>query len=339
MPPRVPAIDRLRAAALVLMLVHHFTKWLGGDPGAIVPGWDGFVVTDLAAPAFAIAAGASALLFVDARLARGARPANLALVVVRRYGLLIPMGMLLQWLFTSHVPFDWGVLQALGAGVVASTLLTMLVRSPVWASTLAVAALVAGPMIEHAVDGRPDRLADILGGTFPVVTYLGFALVGAAGARFLARNPERGRDALVLGLVFAAATALLVLTGRDPDRYPGGVTFVVPGLAGTFLIYGVLDTWRALPRAADGLLRRAGTHSLGIFITHYVVSWGITRYGFRNAFSPRAALLIAVVSTTLFTLIAPRVPALPWSLRTGWNHAARSGGGSSPQKRLASSAA
>ena len=329
MPPRVPALDRLRAVALVLMLVHHFTKWLGGDPRAVVPGWDGFVVTDLAAPAFAVAAGASALLFVEARLARGVPPLHVAGTVVRRYALLIPMGMLLQWLFTSHVPFDWGVLQALGVGVVASTLLTMLVRSPVWATALAVAALVAGPMIEHAVDGRPDRLADILGGTFPVVTYLGFALVGAAGARFLARDPERGRDALALGMVFAAASALLVLTGREPDRYSGDATFVVPGLAGTFLIYGVLDRWRALPRAVDGLLRRAGTHSLGIFLTHYVGSWGITRYGFRNAFSPRAALLIAIVSTTLFTLVAPRIPALPWSPRTGWNR----------QKRLASSAA
>ncbi|CAN5755951.1 hypothetical protein BH24ACT5_BH24ACT5_21260 [soil metagenome] len=59
------------------------------------------------------------------------------------------------------------------------------------------------------------------------------------------------------------------------------------------LVYGVLDRWRALPRAVDRLLR------------------------------------LAVASTTLFTLVAPRMPALPWSPRTGWNR----------QKRLASWAA
>lgn len=44
---------------------------------------------------------------------------------------------------------------------------------------------------------------------------------------------------------------------------------------------------------------------------------------------PTAALSFAAASTTLFTLVAPRMPALPWSPRTGWNR----------QKRLASSAA
>ena len=51
--PRLASLDRLRAAALTLMLLHHFTKWLAGDPRRILPGWEGFAFTDVCAPAFA----------------------------------------------------------------------------------------------------------------------------------------------------------------------------------------------------------------------------------------------------------------------------------------------
>src|SRR4051812_4209358 len=98
------------------MLVHHFTKWLAGNPRHILPGWEGFVVTDLAAPAFAIAAGASAHLFVAKRAARGERPARTVATVIRRYGLLVPTGIALQEL-TSLNPWSWGVLQTLGVAV------------------------------------------------------------------------------------------------------------------------------------------------------------------------------------------------------------------------------
>jgi uncharacterized membrane protein len=59
-PARLPGLDRLRGAALLLMLVHHLTSWLVGDAAEAVPGWRTFPVTAVAAPAFAVAAGASA---------------------------------------------------------------------------------------------------------------------------------------------------------------------------------------------------------------------------------------------------------------------------------------
>jgi hypothetical protein len=287
------------------MLVHHFTKWLAGDVHGVIPGWDGMVLTDVAAPAFTIAAGTSAVLYAMLK-----RPA--VVTIVRRYGMLIPTGMLLQWLFTSHVPFDWGVLQALGVGVVVSTLVSMLGQSPAALAAISTAALVAGPLTErYAEQHLTGRLADVLGGVFPIVTYTGFALAGATGGLLLLRNPDRGREALVLGGLLSAVTLLMIEVGMPPDRYPSGAAFIIPGLAGTLLLFGALDRWTGVPDAL-------GTHTLGIFLTHYLVSWTITQYGWRGSLSQPVALLLALGFTAAFAIVAPRVPPLPWSPRTGW---------------------
>lgn len=296
------------------MLLHHFTKWLAGDPRHILPGWEGFAVTDLAAPAFAAAAGASAWLFAEGRILRGESRARVLATVARRYGLLIPIGILLQT-WTSNDPWDWGVLQTLGAGVFLTVLLTR------WLPPLplAVAALAVGPVVEHHFAGRPGYLAEILGSTFPLVTYTGFALFGAAGARLLVRNQDRGKQALVAGLVLVEVALVL---GQAPDRYPGDASFVLPGLAGTLLLFGIVDRWQALPRSL-------GNHTLGIFLAHYVAFYAINHYGLRESLSPATAVLTGVVAITFFAVVAPHVPPLPWSPRTGWRR----------QKRRASSAA
>src|SRR4051794_29534377 len=84
--PRLPGLDRLRAAALLLMIVHHVVEWIAGDARRILPGWRWFAVTDIAAPAFAVACGASLQLFVTGRRRRETT-ARVARQVLRRYGL------------------------------------------------------------------------------------------------------------------------------------------------------------------------------------------------------------------------------------------------------------
>jgi len=304
---RVSGLDRLRAVALVMMLVHHFVKWLyDGDPRDVLPGWEGFVVTDVAAPAFTIAAGASAVLWATRRPEGVPVP-----TIVRRYGLLVPIGMLLQYLFTSHVAFDWGVLQALGLGVVVSTVVAMTVPSALAVGVLAAMALVSGPVVESSVESMSGRLADALGGVFPAVTYSGFALAGATGGLLLRRNPERGWQALALGGALGVVTLVLLEAGMPPDRYPGGAAFVIPGVAGTLLLFGVLDRWSAMPAAF-------GNHTLGIFIAHYVVFWLLTELGVRGSMEAETAVVVAFLFVVLFAVFAPRVPKLPWSPRTGW---------------------
>ena len=316
--PRVAAIDRLRAVALVMMLIHHFVKWLAGDARRILPGWDGFVLTDTAAPAFAIAAGASAVLFAESRLRKGQPVVG---TIVRRYGMLIPIGAALK-VVTGNGVLEWGVLHTLGATVTVSTIVALAVRRADAIAALTAVALAVGPVIELSTDDP------ILAGGFPLVTYLGFALTGATLARVLLTCEDCGRYALAAGAALTAVVLAMTLAGEPPNRYPGGPAFVIPGLAFTFLLYGVLDRWRPRPQALDVLLRRASAHTLGIFIAHYVVSVLISRAGWRDAVAPPTAVLLAIVATAALTYVAPRVPTLPWSPRTGWD-----------QKRWASSAA
>lgn len=310
--PRVPGLDRLRAVALVMMLVQHFVAWFGAaPPREVLPGWEGMALTDVAAPAFAVAAGASSLLLVVSRR-RADRP--VLGTVLRRYGLLIPMGFALQAIITGAA-WNWGVLQTLGASIVLSTAASLVVRTVTGTAALAGATFVAGHAVELRVADAHPWVADVLGSNFPLLTYVGFALVGVAGARAILRWPACDRWALLVGLGFAVAT---VATG-EPDRYPADTSFVLPGLAGTFLLYGVLDRWRSL----DGVLRTAGRHTLGIFIGHYLARVALGRLGLLDHTGAGAAVVLALAATMAAVLIAPFVPTLPWSPRTGWAPGAR----------------
>ena len=311
---RVGGLDLLRGAALVAMLVHHLADWFGEGARDVLPGWSGFAVTDVAAPAFTVALGASVPLLIESRRRRGLGDATVALVALRRYGLLIPLGVALRW----TVGFDLGrlgVLETLGLSALAVATLAPSVRPSVRVATAA-AVLSASPFVERAAEGRGDWLSThVLTGTFPLVTYLGFALTGAALVPILRRPAHRRLvAAATVGLV--AWAAALAATGQPPDRYPGDASFIVPGLAGTLLLY-LLVTSPRLPAVVARTVRLAGAHTLGVFVGHYAVFVLLDRTSQMHALAPWPAALVAVALTVLVVSVAPRVPALPWSPRTG----------------------
>ena len=305
---RLAGLDRLRAAALLLMVVQHVVEWLSGDARAVVPGWRWFIVTDLAAPAFAVAAGASLHLFLRTR-----RPSHRT--VLRRYGLLVPIGVALGAVVFRH-PTGFGVLECLGLACLVAYVLDL--RLPPVAVALAcLAALLADQVIALVLPdlARGSLVYRMLRGTFPLPAYVGFVLIGALGARALGER-DRPAGALVLGGLLAAATALMAFTGDPPDRYPATPAFIVPGLAGTFLLYGALARLQVRATSLAGrLLQGAGAHTLGIFVAHYGVYLLLQWTGVRLA--PAPALAAAVVTAAAFALVAPSIPALPWSPRRG----------------------
>jgi hypothetical protein len=116
--------------------------------------------------------------------------------------------------------------------------------------------------------------------------------------------------------------------GVVPQRYPGELPFVVPGLAGTVLVYAAGQRkWPALLSPIDKLLRPAAAHTLGIFLAHYALFEWLRARGINGSISTHLAVPAALAITIALCLIAPRVPQLPWSLRTG------------PRRRRASSRA
>ncbi|HEY6417126.1 MAG TPA: acyltransferase family protein [Acidimicrobiales bacterium] len=313
---RIVALDRLRGLALVAMVVHHMTEWLTGDARAVLPGWSSFAVTDVAAPAFFVAAGASASLFMAARRRRGMTRPRVAAQVLRRYGLLIPVGLAFDWLLWRH-PAMFGVIEALGVTVVIGAGLAVAVGAR-WLPALAAATLAAGVLAERAVTGNAGWWADeVVAGKFPAVTYVGFVLVGMAAVR-TGRFADR-RWGLTVATLGAAAVALLLAVGVPPDRYPGGPAFVVPGLAGTALVYALAQCgWPTWLGAAGRLIQSAAAHTLGIFLAHYVIYYVLVdRTGLAGTVPGAIALPAALLTAVVLAAVAPRVPQLPWSPRTG----------------------
>jgi hypothetical protein len=312
---RSAALDRLRGAALVAMVVHHLTDWLTGDARAVLPGWPSFVVTDVAAVAFFVAAGASLALFVASRRGRGMSRGRVAAQVLRRYGLLVPIGLALDWLLWRS-PTMFGVLEALGVCVVLGAAVAAVVPTRLLPAA-AGATLAAGIVVERLAGGSGAWFArEVLAGKFPVVTYLGFVLVGVAAARTGRYRDRRWVAGVTLAAV--AATVALVAAGLVPDRYPGDVPFVVPGLAGAAVVYALAQPpWPRALAALDRVVRRAAAHTLGIFVAHYVVYGALRQAGVLGTVPAGVAVPVAVATSVTACLLAPRVPQPPWSLRTG----------------------
>lgn len=240
--PRLVGLDRLRGAALLLMLVHHLTGWFGRDPRRVLPGWDGFAVTAVAV-----------------------RVAPRALPVV------------------------------------------------------AAVTLLAAAAAERAGRDAEAWVAEAtLTGTFPLVAYLGFALLGAACAPLLGHARER-KAALAVSGIGIAWTIGLVLVGDVPDRYPGDASFLVPGITGTGLLYLAVTSPRLDDAGRVGsVIRRAGAHTFGIFVGHYAIYLALRETGLLHERPDVVALVAAVVTAVSFTVLAARMPKLPWSPRTGW---------------------
>ncbi|HET6949839.1 MAG TPA: heparan-alpha-glucosaminide N-acetyltransferase domain-containing protein [Acidimicrobiales bacterium] len=314
-PGRHAALDRLRGVALVLMLIHHLTDWLTGDARAVLPGWRSFVLTDVAAVAFFVAAGASLGLFVASRRRRGTSRARVAGQVLRRYGLLVPIGLALDWAFWRS-PSMFGVLEALGVAVVLAAAVAAVVPAR-HLPLAAVAALAAGVWSERVSVGHDAWLArEVIGGKFPLVTYLGFVLVGVAVARTgRLAGPRWTAGAAAIGV---GASLVLLVGGAVPARYPGDVPFIVPGLAGTAIVYGLAQArWPGRLDLLDRIVRQAAAHTLGVFVAHYVVYGVLRQQGRLGEATGAVAVPLAVAVTVALCLLAPRVPQPPWSLRTG----------------------
>ncbi len=313
---RVFALDRLRGLALVAMVVHHLTEWLTGDARAVLPGWSSFAVTDVAAPAFFVAAGASASLFIAARRNQGMSRGRVAAQVLRRYGLLVPIGLTFDWLLWRQ-PAMFGVIEALGVTVLAATALAAVAPTR-WLPALAAGTLGAGMLAEWAASGDGGWWADeVVAGKFPAVTYVGFVLVGMAAVR-TGRFTDR-RWGLIAAALMVAAVVVLLAVGEAPDRYPGRPAFVLPGLAGTAVVYALAQRgWSTWLAPADRLIRTAAAHTLGIFLAHYAVYYVLVdRTGVAGTVPGAVALPVALLTAVVLAAVAPLVPQPPWSLRTG----------------------
>lgn len=314
-PGRLAGLDRLRGLALLMMLVHHFTAWMTDRPREVLPGFDGLAFTDLAAPAFAVTAGASMALFVGRAGRKGIGTAELSGQVLRRYGALIPIGMLLTLVALSN-PFYFGVLDALGWGSLVAYLVVRFISTPgvraAVAMTLFIASSAVAEVVRDTVDN--DYVVNAFTGKFPVLEYAGFALVGALVVPHLARRTRSEVTLIAAVSVVVASLATLVLGA--PDRYPGGLAFVLPGLAGTAVMYAAMVLWTP-PAFIERAMVVAGVRSLGIYVSHYGLYMLLRATGVQETLHPIPSLALALTLTVFVVIAALALPPLPISLRKG----------------------
>jgi hypothetical protein len=304
-----------------MMLVHHFTAWLTHSPRSVLPGFPGLAFSDVAAPVFALTAGAGLALFLERSAHKGMPAHELRQQVIRRYGALVPIGMMLTLVALSN-PFYFSVLDALGWATLATAVIVRGVRSAGlrWAAAGAMFLASAPANAFFAEFGGPAYVVNAFTGKFPILEYAGFALVGALVAPHLKR--WSGRDAAgVAGVSVVVAAAAVPFIGA-PDRYPGGLAFVVPGLAGAAVLYALMLSWKPSPAIERGVVV-AGTRSLGIYVSHYALFMALRATGIRETLPPVLSLGIALALTLVVVVAALRLPPLPFSVRKG--SAARAG--------------
>lgn len=268
------SLDVLKGVALWAMVAHHVQKWFGGDVDSRFLGYDHFVVTDLAAPAFTVGLGAAAVV-VGARV----RDRRDLVGAARRWAEIFLVGVAIDVATHGFRLRGGGVLTTFAVlGLVVTLAVRVGVRHPaVWWSVSAACVLAAVPATAMAGEGW---FALLVNGPFSLVVYGVFAAAGAAVACHALGRPERDlplwRSAaavLVVGLL-AATTAGGVVSPEGvwpPARYPGHLGFTLWGLVGTLVIWALLRNLLPSTSWLGSAAARAGQRTLLVFAAHFAI--------------------------------------------------------------------
>lgn len=310
---RWPSLDALRGIALFAMVAHHLAEWGSRGVRHRWIGFEGFAVTDLAAPMFALGLGSAAYL-VGTRVVVSAHPVRVVWSVVGKWIKVLLVAMALELgvqgrLDGGGVLYTLFVIGLLTTGLVAAGL-----RSPwAWWAIAAVCAGAAGPVQDGAPPAE-SALEQLWTGGFALTTYLAFA---AAGAAVVAAAGRGGEAALPLwrsaAAVLAGGTLLSLLVPATapeglwpPSRHPGDLAYTVWGTAATLAVWGVLRAVLRPGAITDGLAR-AGQRTLLVFGAHYCIKIVVGRAGLLGSFDTRAWGL-ATWAVTVAICVAATLP-------------------------------
>lgn len=312
--PRWHSLDVLKGLALWAMIAHHFQKWAAGEVDGRFIGFDTYVVTDLAAPLFAVALGAAAVV-VGARIEdRRGLPGSMW-----RWGQILLIGVGIDLATHGLRIRGTGVLPTLAIlGALVMLAVFAGLRSPAaWWGLAAVCAVVAVPATELAGEGV---LTLLVAGPFAVPVYGVFAASGAAVACHGLGREER-RLPLWRATVGVLAVGLLAGTLGGgvvapegiwpPARYPGHLGFTLWGLVASLAIWGAARALLPAGRTLGDAVARAGRRTLSVFGAHFVVKIVLDQLDLIGELDTRAwgiATWVAVALVCAATTIPSRAP-------------------------------
>lgn len=278
--PRWHSLDVLKGLALWAMIAHHLNKWAGGDIDRRFIGFDHFIVTDLAAPVFAVALGAAAVVV-------GSRVDTLSDLrgPVWRWAQILALGIAID-IATHRGDLEGrGVLPTLAIlGLVITLAVAAGGRRPtVWWPAAAACVMVAVPATRV---GGNDVLGLLVSGPFSLPVYGVFAAAGAAVATHGLGRAERDLPLLpAAGVVLVVGVVAGTIAGGvvapeglwPPARYPGHLGFTLWGLVASLLVWAIVRSLLPVGGWLSEAAARAGRRTLLVFGGHFLVKVALQR--------------------------------------------------------------
>ena len=329
---RYASIDLLRAVAIVLMVVVHFTENLSGV---------GWAPAGFGAPLFAFLAGVSFRIWVRAQEVKGTPDDAVTRTAVRRGVFLFALGFafnVLVWL--PEDTFNWDVLTMIGTALVFLGVGRHL--PPVVLAAVAGTLVVLSPFLRAQADyvsyWQDDyfqcewTLSDVsvgylATGYFPLFPWAAFPVVGYLAGRVVFRDDtttQSVKPLAIAGGVFLFIAVLMevghhflpapvstkILTGWT--MFPASPEYVCGTLGGSLLGFALLHEWidrRNGLAKVPGVLTVAGTmsrHSLSAYLLHHVLHlWPLWVYGLVTGDDPTAFWRQAMPAWVAVALVPP----------------------------------
>ena len=266
-PSRLHFLDACRGIAVLSMLFANFVNvFLHRVPPLLAHNYgDVLRPFDFPAPVFQFLVGVSLTLFLHKRLELGRTPGGAKRAALRRFALLVLLGMLLDCVGALHLGLRWGVLQTLGLGGMIATLLADAPAEGVAGVAIALLGCFSG-----ALNG------EVHANPIAALAFVPLTLGGLLLGRLLPRGKTGGLDrfiryAAVLALGAGALAAAFYGVGIPFNKVLGMSSFVAlaAALSAATLAATALVEHRGL-RFPDWL-RAVGGNALTAWVLQYVL--------------------------------------------------------------------
>ena len=291
---RVEFVDAARGVAVLGMLIANLVNvFLRDIPPVLAHNQgDSLRLFDFPAPAFQFLVGVSLTLFLRNRIATGRSVQQARFDALRRFTLLVGLGVLLDGIGTLSLFPHWGVLQTLGLG---GALAILLVDAP-----MVVCAAVAAVLLA-AFSGLEN--GEVHAGPFAALAFLPLTVAGVVVGRGLGTvgpTPQFIRRAtLVSAGAFLLAGALFA-DGVPFNKVIGTSSFVTLTAGTTAALLAGLAGYEATGRRFPAWLLVLGRDALTAWVLLYVLvyypAWLVHPGWSQIAFAPGAT---AAVTTTV----------------------------------------
>jgi surface polysaccharide O-acyltransferase-like enzyme len=311
-------LDRLRGVAAIGMIVVHVTHALLREDLRDTAAFRAVeIVFGLVAPAFLFCVGASFAA------GGGARARLLRAAALFALGYAIHASGLVAWLRTGRrdelaVFLQADILQVIALALALLLALSLALSAALpepaaeraWTLTaagLGVMAFALAPFAHRLGEGDlPAALLPYFSHAattqFPVVPWLGHALLAAAAMRaFGARPAHAWLVSIALAAVALAAVAWLVpLPAHDPWR--AGPSYALARFAAIALAGGALARVE-LPRVVDDVLSLFGRRSLFLYVTHIALVYARQPWSLRSLVGPRLSPLACAIAAAAVVVV------------------------------------